>query len=95
VPAEFVVLSTMLVIPSLDSGAPKALLLGLGDGENPQRLMAVSNIGQNGASTDAMLPQTSWLYYYPKETEIQLYVAVPAATPLPGTLKFYLQGFMC
>jgi hypothetical protein len=91
VPKGFTVLHATLEVTDMDSGGSPALVLGVGDASDVDRLMTGLTAGQAGGITNA-LAGTGFPYRYAEETTISLTATTAAATAAAGTATLCLIG---
>ncbi len=90
-PKGFVVTSLAAYMTDMDSGT--ALVWDMGDAADEDRLLAAATTGQAAGSTVA-LAATGFLYKYTADTKVVAYINTAAGTPVAGTLKVMLRGFI-
>lgn len=90
-PKGFVVTAVVANATDMDDGI--ALVWDLGDAADEDRLVAAATTGQ-AAGTTVALAVTGLLYKYTADTVIRLYIATAAGTPVAGTFKGYVRGFI-
>jgi hypothetical protein len=90
-PKGFVVTGAAFNATDMDSGT--ALVWDVGDTADEDRLFAAITTGQS-AGTSVALAATGFLYKYTARTLITAYCNTAAGTPVAGTLKFWVQGFV-
>ncbi len=91
VPAGAVI--TGIVAGATDMDSATALLIDIGDSADEDRLLAASNIGQTGVSSNT-LARTGVLYKYTAQTQIRAYINTAAGTPVAGTRNVVLRYFI-
>lgn len=90
-PKGFVVTGLAYSVTDVDSGT--AFVFDVGDAADEDRLVAAATTGQ-AAGTGVALAATGFLYKYTADTQVRLYIATAAGTPVAGTFKFWLKGFV-
>ena len=91
VPKGFIPTSITFNATDLDDGT--ALVWDVGDDGDENRLMDGITTGQ-AAGTSVALAETGFLYKYTTRTLIKAYVKTAAGTPVAGTIKVLLSGFV-
>ncbi len=90
-PANFVVTGLAYSVTDVDSGT--AFVFDVGDSAVEDRLVAAATTGQS-AGTGVALAATGFLYKYTADTQIRLYIKTAAGTPVAGTFKIWVRGFV-
>lgn len=91
VPKGFVVTNIVFAATDMDSGT--ALVWDVGDDASENRLLDGITTGQ-AAGTSVALALGGTLYKYTARTLIKAYVKTAAGTPVAGTLRVILEGFV-
>ena len=90
VPAGAVILAAGLGATDMDSNGAPTLSIDVGDASVESRIFAASTVGQAGTVSFAMA-RTAILYQYTTRTQIRAYINTTSATPVAGTLYFWLK----
>ncbi len=91
VPKGFVVTGVAYSVTDVDSGT--AFVFDVGDASVEDRLVAAATTGQ-AAGTGVALAAAGFLYKYTADTKISLFIKTAAGTPVAGTFKLWLKGFV-
>lgn len=84
---------TGILVSATDMDSATGLVFDIGDSADEDRLFAASTLGQAGGASTA-LAVTGVLHKYTAQTQIRAYIATAATTPVAGTLKVVLFGFI-
>jgi hypothetical protein len=91
VDAGFVVTGATFAATDIDSGT--AFVVDVGDSVDEDRFIAAATTGQAEGLTNA-LANSGFLYKFTARTQVRVYVKTAAGTPVAGTIKVALFGFM-
>ncbi|MBK8467829.1 MAG: hypothetical protein IPL32_18615 [Chloracidobacterium sp.] len=91
VPKGFVPTAITFNATDMDSGT--TLAWDVGDDDDENRLMAAITTGQ-AAGTSVAIDTAGFLYKYTATTLIKAYIQTAATTPVAGTIKVLLSGFV-
>lgn len=84
---------TGITFNSTDIDSGTAMVWDVGDDADEDRLLAAITTGQ-AAGTSTAIAVTGFLYKYTAKTLIKAYVNTAAGTPVAGTIKVMLDGFV-
>jgi hypothetical protein len=87
VPKGAVIIGAMLLSTDIDTNGSPAVVLGVGDVGDDDRLITASNVGQAGTFSNT-LAITGFGYQYTAETTVQVKVKTAPATAAGGTLTY-------
>lgn len=87
VPKGAVVLGAWVMSTDIDTNGSPAVVLGVGDSGDDDRLIAGATVGQAGG-VDKDIETTGFAYQYTSETTVQVKVKTAPGTAAAGTLTY-------
>lgn len=87
VPKGAVIVGVHLMSTDIDTNGSPAVVLGVGDSGDDDRLITGATVGQAGGFTNT-IATTGYAYQYTSETTVQVKVKTAPATAAAGTLTY-------
>lgn len=87
VPKGAVIIGVQLLSTDIDTGGSPAVVLGVGDSGDDDRLLSGATVGQAGGFSNT-IAATGYAYQYTSETTVQVKVKTAPATAAAGTLTY-------